>query len=178
MPTFPQSFSALSTLSTTSNNCSTFSKFNISANIVLSQLKSLLEKTKNLKGKFSKVYPTDDQWNTLGDMSSELSAAAKMVQDEIEVLKESRSERAWKKSEKHRSKAQSCRGDLFANSRLKQPVIFRRNIVTIFEGLKDSRFDSEDTKLRKKSIRKRCELIQSLSFDGVISWTMAFPPTL
>jgi hypothetical protein len=150
----------------------------MSANIVLSQLKSLLEKTKILKGKFSKVYPTDDQWDTLGDLSSELSAAAKMVQDEVQVLKESRSERAWKESEEHRSKAQSCRGDLFANGRLKQPVIFRRNIVTIFEGPKDSRFDSEDTKLRKESTRKRCELIQSLSFDGVISWAMAFPPTV
>ena len=150
----------------------------MSAHIVLSQLKSLLEKTRNLEGKFSKVYPTDDQWDTLGDLSSELSAAAKMVQDEIQVLKESRSERAWKESEEHRSKAQSCRSDLFANGRLKQPVIFRRNIITIFEGPKDSRFDSEDKKLRKESNRKRCKLIQNLSFDGVISWAMAFPPTV
>jgi hypothetical protein len=61
---------------------------------------------------------------------------------------------------------------------LKQPVIFRRNIVTIFEGSKDLRFDSEDVRLRKESTRKRCELIRSLGFDGVISWAMAFPPTV
>ena len=33
-------------------------------------------------------------------------------------------------------------------------------------------------RLRKESTRKRCELIQSLSSDGVISWAMAFPPTV
>jgi hypothetical protein len=46
----------------------------MSATIVLSQLKSLLEKTKNLKGKFFKVYPTNDQWDTSSDLGLELSA--------------------------------------------------------------------------------------------------------
>jgi hypothetical protein len=55
----------------------------MSATIVLSQLKSLLEKTEHLKGKFSKVYPTNDQWDTLSDWSLKLSGAAKAVQDEI-----------------------------------------------------------------------------------------------
>jgi hypothetical protein len=150
----------------------------MSATIVLSQLKSLLEKTEHLKGKFSKVYPTNDQWDTLSDWSLKLSGAAKAVQDEIRVLKESRSDRAWKESEEHRSKAQTCRGDLFAKGRFKQPVIFRRNIVTIFEGPKDSTFDSEDMKFRKESTRKRSELIRGLSPDGVISWALAFAPTL
>lgn len=150
----------------------------MSATIVLSQLKGLLEKTEHLKGKFSKVYPTNDQWDTLSDLSLKLSEAARAVQDEIQVLKESRSDRAWKESEEHRSKAQSCRGDLFAGGRLKQPVIFRRNIVTMFEGPKDSKFDSEDIKFRKESTRKRSELIRGLSPDGVISWAMAFAPTL
>jgi hypothetical protein len=113
----------------------------------------------------SKVYPTSDQW-TLSDLSLKLSEAAKTVQDEIQVLKESRSDRAWKESEDHRSKSQSCRGDLFAKGRLKQPVIFRRNIVTTFEGLKDSKFNSEDIKFRKESTRKRSELIRGLNPDG------------
>jgi hypothetical protein len=150
----------------------------MSATSVLSQLKSLLEKTEQLKGKFSKVYPTDDQWDTLSDLSLKLSEASKAVQDNIRVLKESRSERAWKESEEHRSKVQSSRGDLFAKGRLKQPVIFRRSIVTIFEGVKDSKFDSEDVRFRKESTRKRCELIRRLSPDGVISWALSFAPTL
>jgi hypothetical protein len=150
----------------------------MSATTVLSQLKTLLEKTEQLKGKFSKVYPTDDQWDTLSDLSLKLSEASKAVQDNIRVLKESRSERAWKESEEHRSKAQSSRGDLFAKGRLKQPAIFRRNIATIFEGPKDSKFDSDDVKFRKESTRKRCKLIRRLSPDGVISWALSFAPTL
>jgi hypothetical protein len=150
----------------------------MSATIVLSQLKGLLEKTEHLKEKFSKVYPTNDQWATLSDLSLKLSEAARAVQDEIRVLKESRSDRAWKESAEHRSKAHSCRGDLFAKGRLKQPVIFRRNIITIFEGPKDSKFDSEDAKFRKESTRKRSESIRGLSPDGVISWSMAFAPSL
>jgi hypothetical protein len=152
--------------------------FSMSATTVLSQLKGLLEKTEQLKAKFCKVYPTNDQWDTLSDLSLRLSEAAKMVQDEIRVLKESRTERAWKESEGHRSNAQSSRGDLFAKGRLKHPAVFRRNIITIFEGPRDSRFDSEDVKFRKESTRKRCELIRGLSLDAVISWALAFAPTL
>ncbi len=150
----------------------------MSATTVLSQLKSLLEKTEQLKGKFSKVYPTDDQWDTLSNLSLELSEASKAVQDNIQVLKESRTERAWKESEEYRSKAQVSRGDLFAKGRLKQPAVFRRNIITIFEGLKDSKFDSDNAKFRKESTRKRCKLIRRLSPNRVISWALSFPPTL
>jgi hypothetical protein len=150
----------------------------MSATVAVSQVKGLLEKTKQLKGKFSKIYPTNEQWDILSDLSLEFSEAAKAVENEIRQLKGSRTERAWKESEEHRLKAQSTRGDLFAKGRLKQPVIFRRNIVTIFEGPKDSKFDSEDQKLRKESTRKRSELIRRLSPDGLISWAMAFPPTV
>ncbi|OAF58417.1 hypothetical protein VC83_06543 [Pseudogymnoascus destructans] len=150
----------------------------MSAAVLLSQLKGLLDKTEHLNGKFSKVYPTGDQWDTLSNLSSRLSEAAKTVQEEIRVLLESRSDRAWKESEEHRSKAQSCRGDLFAKGRLKQPAVFRRNIVTIFKGPKTSTFDSEDIKFKNESTLKRCELIRGLSPDGVISWAMAFAPTL
>uniref|UniRef100_A0A1Y1K5F7 Uncharacterized protein n=1 Tax=Photinus pyralis TaxID=7054 RepID=A0A1Y1K5F7_PHOPY len=152
--------------------------FTMSAAAVLSQLKSLLEKTEQLKGKLSKICPTDDQWDSLNDLSLRLSGASKAVQDKVQVLQETRSERAWKESWGHCSKAQALRGDLFATGRLKQPVIFRRNIVTIFEGPKVSKFDSEDVKIRKESTRKRCELIRSLSPDGLISWTLSFAPTL
>jgi len=150
----------------------------VSVAVVLSQLKSLLRKTEQLKGKFSKVYPINDQWDTLSDLSLKLSEATKVVQDEIWVLKESRTDRAWKESEAHRSKAQSSRGDLFAKGRLKQPAVFRRSIITIFEGPKDSKFDSEDTRFRKESTRKRCELIRGLSPDGVVSWAFSYAPTL
>jgi hypothetical protein len=47
-----------------------------------------------------------------------------------------------------------------------------------FEGPKDSRIDSETTKGRKKLTRERCERICNLSPDGLISWAVAFAPSL
>lgn len=150
----------------------------MSATVVLSQLTTLVEKSEQLREKFRRVYPTIDQWNTLSDLSSKLADAATKLQEETRMLRESRTERAWQESEKHRSHAQSARGDLFAKGRLVQSAVFRRNIVTIFLGPKDSTFDSEDTKFKKESTRRRCVTIRGLSPDGVISWAIAYAPTL
>jgi hypothetical protein len=111
-------------------------------------------------------------------LSSKLADAATKLQEEIRMLRESRTERAWQESEKHRSHAQLARGDLFAKRRLVQLAVFRRNIVTIFLGPKDSTFDSEDTKFKKKSTRRRCVTIRGLSPDEVISWAIAYAPIL
>ena len=150
----------------------------MSATVVLSQLTTLVEKSEQLRERFRKIYPTVDQWNTLSDLSSRLADAAKRLQEETRMLRELRPERAWQESEKHRSHAQSVRGDLFAKGRLAQSAVFRRNIVMIFLGPKDSTFDSEDTKFKKESTRRRCEAIRGLSPDGVISWAIAYAPTL
>ena len=48
----------------------------------------------------------------------------------------------------------------------------------IFLGPKNSTFDSEDVKFRKESTRRRCEIIRGLSLDGIISWAIAYAPTL
>ncbi|OCK93226.1 uncharacterized protein K441DRAFT_412379, partial [Cenococcum geophilum 1.58] len=74
----------------------------------------------------------------------------------------------WKESKEHKSNVQLLRGDLFAKGRSKQLAVFRRNIVTIFKGSKDLKFDSKDVKFRKESTYKRYKLIQGLSPNGVI----------
>jgi hypothetical protein len=150
----------------------------MSAAAVVSQLRGLLEKSNSLIPKLGKIYPNDEQWETLDDISEELAATAASIGNRIRDLKESRAERAWKESEDLRSHALGCKGDLLANGRLKQSPVFRRNIITIFEGPKDSKFDSEDIKLRKAATRQRCEQIRRLSPSGVISWAISFAPSL
>ena len=145
---------------------------------VVSQLRTILAKAEQLIPKLGKVYPTEEQWGVLGELSVKLGATAAKIGDSIRIMKESRSHRAWKESEKLRSQASSCKGDLLTNGRLKQPAVFRRNIITIFEGPKDSKFDSEDVKLRKAATRQRCEQIRRLSSDGVVSWAISFAPTV
>jgi hypothetical protein len=155
-----------------------FTTLKMSVAVLLSQLRGLLVKLEQLQPRFRKVYPNDAQWDILTDLGLGISHAAKNVENEIRTLKESRSERAWEESKEFRSNAQSSRGDLFAKGRLKNSHIFRRNIITIFGGPKDSKFDSDDMKTRKESTRERCEFIRGLSADGVISWAIAYPPTL
>jgi len=150
----------------------------MSAATVISQLRGLLVKAENLPSKFSKVYPSDDQWGTLSDLSVRLLEAAKQIEKDIRVLMESRTERAWEESKAHRSNAPMLTGELLKTGRLKHAPVFRRNIVTIFEGPKDSSFDTEDARIRKVATRKRCELIRGLSPDGVVSWAIAFAPSL
>ena len=108
----------------------------MSAAAVISQLRGLLEKANRLIPKLIKIYPNEEQWEILGDISEKLSATAARMENKIQESKESRTERAWKESEKLRSHALECKDDLLTNGRLKQSPVFRRNIVTIFDGPK------------------------------------------
>lgn len=150
----------------------------MSASNFLSQLKGLVQKTELLKAKLHKVYPTDQQWNEICSLSEQLASEATETSRQIQTLKESRTKRAWEESARYRSDAQASQGELLAHGRLKNSAVFRRNMITIFEGPKDSKFDSEDVKQRKIATRQRCELIKSLSPDGVVSWSIAFAPSL
>ncbi|KAG9228939.1 hypothetical protein BJ875DRAFT_216585 [Amylocarpus encephaloides] len=64
------------------------------------------------------------------------------------------------------------------NAKLEDRVIFGRNIVYFFNGQRDSVVDSDATKTRKQLTRERCERICTLSPDGLISWAVAFKPTI
>lgn len=150
----------------------------MSAASVLSQLRSLVEKSNHLILKFERIYPTEEQWDTLRDMSTKLATTATTIQERIRALEKSRADRAWKESEELRSHALACKGDILANGRLKQSPVFRRNIVTVFDGPKDSKFDTDDAKIRKATTRQRCAQIRLLSPDGIISWAIAFAPSL
>ena len=150
----------------------------MSASAVISQLRSLQEKAEQLLPKLSKLCPTEGQWVLLGELSENLSKTGTKIGLRVLELKNTREDRAWQQSEKHRLHALACIGDLLMNGRLKHSNVFRRNIIIIFEGPKYSIFDDEEMRMRKDTTRRRCEQIQGLTHDGVISWAIAFPPSL
>jgi hypothetical protein len=57
---------------------------------------------------------------------------------------------------------------LIDNRKLEYPAVFRRNIVLVFAGPKDSVFDSGNIKKRKAATRQRCKRIRKLSPDRVV----------
>jgi len=66
---------------------------------------------------------------------------------------------------------------LIDDGKLERLVVFRRNIIMIYAGPKDSEFDSDDVRSRKATTRLRCERIQKLSPDGVVVWAASYTPT-
>ncbi|KAL6229868.1 hypothetical protein BDW75DRAFT_234864 [Aspergillus navahoensis] len=150
----------------------------MSATVVISQLRGIVNKANLMIPRLANIYPTDQQWESLETLSEQLVTAANQIKKDIRESKDSRGHRAWKESEKLRNQALACKGQLLTTSRLKQPPVFRRNIVTIFEGPKISKFDSEEIKARKVSTLHRCEQIRQLSPSGVVSWAISYAPSL
>jgi len=86
-------------------------------------------------------------------------------------------EQAWKDSEQHRLQAQVTIAAVIDSRKLRNAAVFRRNIKLIYQGPRQSEFDSKDTTSRKGVIQKRCHKIQQLSPDGIVSWAIAYPPS-
>ena len=145
---------------------------------VISQLRSLVDKANLLIPKFAKLYPNEQQWDILGDISEELTVAAKTIKKDVRTSKELRAERAWKDSAVLRTRALECKGEILTNGRLRLSPVFRRNIVTIFEGPKTSKFDSEEAKIRKATTLQRSEQIRQLGPSGVVSWAVSYAPSV
>lgn len=149
----------------------------MSSTIVVSQLNGLVQKVDQTRRKLHSLHPSNEQWQTLLDLGHGLHDAAFKLQQDLTTLHESRKARALKDSERYISHAQATKDELLAKGRLKSPVIFRRNITVIFEGPKISTFDSEETRIKKESTRKRCDTLRNLGADGLISWAIAYAPT-
>merc|ERR1711977_392590 len=61
---------------------------------------------------------------------------------------------------------------------LKNRGVFARNMKLFFGGPQDSAIDSDTIKARKRLTRERCDRICKLNPDGLISWAVAFAPSL
>jgi hypothetical protein len=132
-----------------------------------------------LTGKLSELHPSGHQWKELASLGPSLLQYASRLHDEIETLRESRFVRILEVEENKVLilRGSSARAEV-SKAGLKHAAKFRRNITTIFKGPPvDTVFDSIQAKARKKSTRERCKAIQSLSPDGVVSWSVAYPPS-
>jgi hypothetical protein len=145
----------------------------------LSQLDALAKKVESFAQSLpcAKIHPSKEQYSTLKTLSLRLADAAASVPLGIDALKKSQRESS-QEGRKLLFEARSDINSLITTTNLKNRGVFARNIKLFFEGPKDSRIDSETTKGRKKLTRERCERICSLSPDGLISWAVAFAPSL
>jgi len=149
----------------------------MSAAIAITQLSSLVRDLEAWIAGSNNVPCTKDELSALDVLGAKLADAATTVQKKTGSFKPSREAQAWRASAKLRSQAQSTIASLIDNRKLERPAVFRRNIVMIFAGPRDSEFDSDDVRSRKAVTRLRCERIQKLSPDGVVAWAASYIPT-
>ena len=149
----------------------------MSAAIIIAQLSSLVRDLEAWIAGLNDIPCTNDELSVLDVLGAKLADAATTVQKKTGSFTPSREEQAWKASEKLRSQAQSTIASLIDDGKLERPAVFRRNIVLIFAGPKDSDFDTDDVRSRKVATRLRCERIRKLSPDGVVAWAASYTPT-
>jgi len=101
----------------------------------------------------AEIHPSKEQYTTFKALSLRLCEASADIPVEIEALKKRQAE-SCEEGRRLISQAQSDRKDLV---HLKNRSVFARNL---------------------KLLRERCERICKLSPDGLISWAMAFAPSL
>lgn len=142
----------------------------------LSQLDALAKKVESFIQSLqsAEIHPSKDQYTTFKTLSLRLSDAAAAVPVGIEALKKRQTE-SCEEGTKLISQALSDRNDL---THLKNRGVFARNLKLFFGGPQDSAIDSDTIKARKTLTRERCERICSLSPGGLISWAVAFAPSL
>lgn len=145
---------------------------------VISRLEALVGQTRCWVESLhnTRIHPTQHQYHVLETLSVDLSRAATDLPLQVEALKNRRAES--ENGRKLIAQAVSTRRDLIATGTLKNRKTFGRNITLFFEGPKDSALDSEAVKARKRVTRERCERISGLCPSLVISWAVAFTPSL
>lgn len=114
------------------------------------------------------------QWKTLGGLSSKLSDVAAKPQEKIRAVKRSRTQRRWQgKRETHVScavgKGRHFRKGTFATVSSLQEKYFHDPL-----GPRSWKSGSEEMKLWKECAHRKCEM----SPDRIISWAVAYAPTL
>lgn len=107
---------------------------------------------------------TNDELSEMDALGKKFTIAATTIQARIA-------------SEKLMSSAQSDVAMLIKDAKLKRPAVFRKNIVAIYTGPRDSACDSDDVKSKKAVTRLRCERIKKLSPDGVVAWAASYSAT-
>ncbi|KAG9230183.1 hypothetical protein BJ875DRAFT_445262 [Amylocarpus encephaloides] len=122
----------------------------------------------------AEIHPSKEQYTTFKALSLRLCEASAAIPVEIEALKKRQAE-SCEEGRRLISQAQSDRKDLV---HLKNRSVFARNLKLFFGGPQESAIDSDAIKARKKLTRERCERICKLSPDGLISWAVAFAPSL
>ncbi|KAL5335497.1 hypothetical protein BJX70DRAFT_314353 [Aspergillus crustosus] len=142
----------------------------------ISQLRSLITKVEGLENTVANLAPKPDDWREITSLASRLTEVTSRICQNIESSKRSRKKYALEEVQAIKKQAKPYQDNL-ANDTPTRAAVFRRNIVLIFEGPKESSFDETIEKSRKEITRQRCATLRGLNSDGLILWAISYTPT-
>ncbi|KAE8130819.1 hypothetical protein BDV38DRAFT_43030 [Aspergillus pseudotamarii] len=143
---------------------------------LISQLKTIITKAEALERTVTNFMPKPDDWQEITNLSLRLNEVTFRIRQNVEDSKRLRKERYLKEAREVREQGKQYRENQTRKDLKKAPV-FRRNIILIFGGPKESPFDGTTEKHRKEITRQRCAVLRSLNIDGILFWAMSYTPT-
>jgi hypothetical protein len=143
-------------------------------------LEMLSDATQTIEGLIETLTTTSSpeyELQKLDLLAAKLGDAAVAIQKATGSFKPSREGLAWRASESLMKRAQSDVRTVLAEGKLKNVSAFKRNIILIFDGPKQSALDSQEMTSRKAQTKRRCERIRKLSADGILAWALSYTAT-
>ncbi|KPA35837.1 hypothetical protein FLAG1_11437, partial [Fusarium langsethiae] len=145
------------------------------ASSIIYQLKSVLQGTEALEVSLSEVHLSQEARTELDMIADKFRALAIMIEKKTQSFKPQRMDEIWEKSKERREKAERALTNILTQNKLPDLRVFRKNLTTIFDGPAKYQHDSNGMKSKKVATEKRCERLQQLSADGIVSWSIAYP---
>ncbi|KJZ69274.1 hypothetical protein HIM_11333 [Hirsutella minnesotensis 3608] len=142
----------------------------------LSELVAAVENWVATKGDSSSQY-TSDELIDLDALSARLATATSSIQRRTGSYKPPCRAEVWQASEELRNQARSAVKAVFRDGALRQPAVFRNNLVLIFAGPKASEFDSDQARTRKAATSIRCQQLRKLEADKIVAWAISYRAT-
>ena len=152
----------------------------MSIHTAILDLEALARKAEYAMEKFSsmEVQPTREEYHAFESLDLRFSEMVVKFSEKINCFKDVHADWVVSEGKAFRSRAESARTDLMVGGQPKSLATFKRNLLLVFEGPRDSALDSKSVTSRNKQTRTRCTRIRCLSPSGIITWAAAFPPTL
>lgn len=142
----------------------------------ISRLKTLIGSAESLENMLPNITPQLDDWGEIERLTAQLAEVASHIYRNVESSKQSRNKQVVEEAEAMKKQAKPYQDSLANN--LPRAPIFRRNMIIIFEGPKESPFNNSTAERRRKEVtRRRCDVLRSLNTDGLILWAISYAPT-
>jgi hypothetical protein len=141
---------------------------------VIKKLQSMIQKVEKLGKTVTTLSPKPDEWQEIKSLALKLTQVATCLAQDVEISKTSRDVLLQQTAQEAKEKAQSHLADISNEGRLRYPKIFRKTIIQVFNGPKNSPYHTKTEQGRNAITSERSAVLRGLNADGIISWAISY----